>query len=75
MTFHEVFYFLSDGHPIRRESWNDIRHISFDREHNCFLDVLDDTGGWWCKNPPITMDDLSADDWEVCEWEQAYERD
>jgi len=75
MTFCEVHRAFMDGNPITREAWledDEYRIIYYDPVDKAFVERQ--TEERWevnCKYPCLTHEDLSADDWEVCEWEDA----
>lgn len=72
MTFIEVFNDLMSGTPVTRTEWiedDDNRIVYYDPEIKSFVDRQ--TADQWetqCKFLCITHQDMSADDWEICEW-------
>lgn len=72
MTFIEVFNDLMSGNPVTRAEWiedDENRIVFYDPEINAFVDRR--TAEQWetqCKFICVTHEDMSADDWEICEW-------
>lgn len=72
MTFIEVFDDLMSGNPVTRAEWiedDENRIVFYDPEIKAFVDRR--TAEQWetqCKFICVTHEDMSADDWEICEW-------
>lgn len=72
MTFIEVFNDLMSGNPVTRTEWiedDENRIVFYDPEIRAFVDRR--TAEKWetqCKFICVTHEDMSADDWEICEW-------
>lgn len=77
MTFIEVFNDLMSGNPVTRAAWiedDENRIIFYDPKNKSWVDRM--TGEQWetqCKFICITHEDMSADDWEICDWEDENE--
>lgn len=73
MTYAAVLDALMDGLPITRKAWlenDEHRIVYFDLKTLCFVDRR--TADAWetqCKFTCFTYDDMKADDWEVCDWD------
>lgn len=73
MTFSEVLPAFMEGLPITRKGWldDDEHRIAFyDPTTNSFVDRQ--TAELWetqCKFLCFTYEDMKADDWEVCDWD------
>lgn len=72
MTFAEVLVAFMDGSPITRKTWlkdDENRIVYYDFNTNSFVDRR--TAEAWevqCKFTCFTYEDMNANDWEICEW-------
>ena len=72
MTYMAVFDAFMDGLPITRAAWikdDENRIVYYDTKNKSFVDRR--TSEKWevqCKFTCFTYEDMDADDWEVCEW-------
>lgn len=73
MTFIEVFNDLMSGNPVTRTAW-----IEDDENQMMFYDLKNNTfvNRWGAEQYEaqhkficITHEDMSAKDWEICDWE------
>ena len=72
MTFGEVFQDLMNGNPVSRTSWekeDEARIVYYDTEAKAFVDRRT-SGEWQSKYLCVSGDDMTATDWELCEWEE-----
>jgi hypothetical protein len=74
MTYAAVLDAFMEGLPVTRKAWlNEDEHriVYFDLETLCFVERR--TAEAWetqCKFTCFTYEDMSADDWEVCDWDE-----
>jgi hypothetical protein len=74
MRFGEVLDAFLDGLPITRKAWIDEdehRIVFHDPTTNSFVDRR--TAELWetqSKFTCFTYNDMQADDWEICDWEE-----
>jgi hypothetical protein len=72
MTFVEIFEDLMRGNPVTRTAWaeDENRMMYYCSKEKTFVDRWGDEP---CQAQHkficVTHEDMSADDWEVCEWE------
>ena len=73
MTFTEVFNDLMRGEPVTRAAWvadDENWMMYYDLTSKSFVQRWASEGyETQCKFICITYEDMSADDWEVCEWD------
>ena len=78
MTFIEVFNDLMSGNPVTRTAWienNENRIIFYDPKNETFVDRMTaEQSETQCKFICITHKDMSAEDWEICDWEDENEQ-
>jgi hypothetical protein len=72
MTFGEVIQDLMTGNPVSRTAWeneDEARIVYYDTQAKAFVDRRT-SGEWQSKYLCVIGEDMNANDWELCEWEE-----
>lgn len=73
MKFGEVIEALEKGLPIRRALWEEDIYTCYNPDNYMFIDVFIDGQTIENQYPALKMSDLTADDWEIHEWDKETE--